>query len=61
MTLVSMVGQAIFQTAGCNGPSMIDRSYLRRSRAGAALGDVTGDAESATCAAGAGAAADAVG
>ena len=27
MMLVSMVGHAIFQTAGTNGPSMIDRSY----------------------------------
>jgi hypothetical protein len=26
--LVSIVGHAIFQTAGCSGPSTIDRSYL---------------------------------
>src|SRR6185369_6090000 len=28
MTFVSIVGHAIFQTAGCNGPSTIDLSYL---------------------------------
>src|SRR5688572_18296530 len=30
-TLVSIDGQAIFHTAGCNGPSIIDRSYRGRS------------------------------
>jgi hypothetical protein len=29
--LVSIVGHASFHTAGSSGPSMIERSYLRRS------------------------------
>jgi hypothetical protein len=42
--LVSIVGQASFHTAGRSGPSMMDRSYRRRSAvlesggAGAAMG-----------------------
>jgi hypothetical protein len=31
--LASIVGQASFHTAGPSGPSMIDRSYRRRSAA----------------------------
>ncbi len=41
MTLASMVGQASFQIAGANGPSTIERSYLRpecTAAAGAAAG-----------------------
>jgi hypothetical protein len=45
MMFVSIVGQAIFQTAGASGPSTIDRSNRRRSAgaagAGAALGAST--------------------
>jgi len=29
MTFVSIVGHAIFHTAGCSGPSMMERSYRR--------------------------------
>jgi hypothetical protein len=36
--LVSIVGHAIFQTAGRNGPSTMDRSYFRRSGAEATAG-----------------------
>jgi hypothetical protein len=43
MMFVSIVGHASFQTAGRNGPSMIERSYLRRSAAvGAGAAGVEG-------------------
>jgi uncharacterized protein (DUF305 family) len=40
--LVSIVGQASFQTTGRSGPSMMDRSYRRAAggKAGAAIGSV---------------------
>src|ERR1700693_5181003 len=42
--LVSIVGHASFQTAGPSGPSMMDRSYFRRSATGAgAFASVTGE------------------
>jgi hypothetical protein len=46
MMLVSIVGQAIFQTAGASGPSTIDRSYRRAAATGGtALGVATGRAD----------------
>ena len=45
---VSIVGHAIFQTAGRSGPSTMDRSYFRRSGAdGTAEAEADADAAAA--------------
>src|SRR5262245_29185785 len=44
MTLVSIVGHAIFQTASLSGPSTMERSYLRLGRPGTDGAPAAGEA-----------------
>ena len=42
MTLVNIVGHAIFHTAGVSGPSMIERSYFRVLGGAGGIGETDG-------------------